>query len=116
MVVALTIRSTGTRPADELTRIGGRKHARFVDGTVRRGPAGATGPISSRPLPTSAPPARPWSDTQQRRAGSLQLPDHRPIQRPGLVLDPGPGQHRAEGGVELPACHEPVVEDANCMR
>src|SRR5215207_4366660 len=59
MVAALTIGSTGTRPADELTEIGGRKHARFEAGTVRRGPAGATGRSWSGALPTSAPPARP---------------------------------------------------------
>ena len=53
MVAALTVRSTGTRPAHGLTGIGGRKHARFVDGTVRRGPAAQPtdpGPEPCRPV------------------------------------------------------------------
>src|SRR5215204_871035 len=53
MVTALTIGSTGTRPAAGLTGIGGRKHVRFVDGTVRRGPAAQPtdpGPEPCRPV------------------------------------------------------------------
>src|SRR5215207_2227850 len=53
MVAALTIGSTGTRPANELTGIGGRKHARFEAGTVRRGPPAQRadpGPEPCRPV------------------------------------------------------------------
>jgi hypothetical protein len=37
MVAALTIRSTGTGPADGLTGIGGRKHARVAGFKKERG-------------------------------------------------------------------------------
>src|SRR5215217_3502212 len=75
MVAALTIGSTGTRPADGLTGIGGRKHAQFGDRTVKLGPADATSRSWSGSRPTSAPPARAWG---QAPGGGEQVPLHQP--------------------------------------
>jgi hypothetical protein len=45
----------------------------------------------------------------------VKHPYRRPVQGPWLVLDVGPRQHRPEGGIELPARREVVVEGAQLL-
>src|SRR5215211_8861103 len=84
-----------------LTGIGSRKHARLWtgrSGAARRAQRADPGPDSCRPVRHRLALGRAPGGGEQV---PLQLLDYHLIQRPGLVLDTGPDQHRAEGGVEL---------------
>src|SRR5215211_153280 len=85
-----------------------RPDPRSAPRPAQRAPGADPGPHPRRPVRHRLPLRR--RQPARRDQAAVQLPDHRPVQRPRLVLDAGPGQHRPDPGVELPAGGQVVVE------